>query len=490
MKAKHTAKLPSIFIPVLFFILFDLSALALNFWISFHLEKSAVAINLSGRQRMLSQRMTKALLVFQASTDPAQKQAAFGEFASTVGLFDKTLAGFSHGAMTYGGDGKPLYLPAVTAHDAQLLTVSAVQLWDVVRQGLQPVLDAGAMADMAVLRQAVTHLLVYNQKLLGLMNDLTTALEQNATREIAYLRGFQAGMLCLALLNFVLVCKRLLGRVQQSQHNERALSNIIDSIGTGIVLYGHDQTIRSANKAAVTLLGYAGQTLEGKPLQELLFNDDDRTLGIRRDNTTFIAQTNTQSLFEGERQIYICTIVDISEQQRKEERLSQLAFLDTLTGLPNRVLLKERLNQEILHAKRNSSLLAVFFVDLDGFKSVNDRYGHDTGDQLLQWVAKRFLHCCREDDTVARLGGDEFVFVLNAIHSTTVVKQVAWNILKSVNQDFSVGQHNIRVSVSIGIAIYPHDHTEADSLLKYADDAMYHAKQSGKNRFAFAAELR
>ena len=490
MSQQNPIKLPTILIPVVLFVFFDMVALGINFWISNKLEQSAVAINLSGRQRMLSQRMTKSLLMLQIAETDADKQSAFNEFSNTVKLFDKTLLGFREGGITESGDGKSLYLPAVSAQNAALITASASQLWAIVYNHLLPVINADMLVEHLILHPALQNLLEYNQPLLKQMNDLTTALEQNATHEVGYLRALQASLLLLALINFALVCKRLLRQIHQSDNNFQSLRNIIDSIETGILLYDKDELIRSSNKAADRLFGYDDVKVIGKHLHQLVFSDEQKTLGIKSDSSTFIAKISTQTLFEFNDQISVCTIMDVSEQARKEQKLIHLAFHDALTGLPNRILLVERLQQDLLRAKRDSTLLAVMFVDLDGFKAVNDELGHDAGDELLIWVTKRFKQCCREVDTVARLGGDEFVFIISSFQSLSAAKMVAESIIKAVNQAFLIQQHTIKISASIGIALYPMDHEEAESLIKYADDAMYLAKQQGKNRFVFASDLR
>ncbi|AMK77940.1 MULTISPECIES: diguanylate cyclase domain-containing protein [Methylomonas] len=490
MTENARGRIPAVFIPVLLFIVFDAVALGLNFWISARLEENAVAINLSGRQRMLSQRMTKALLMLHVAQTDTEKLSAFTEFSNAVGLFDKTLSGFLQGGITSSGDGKPVYLSATEAVNTQVITGSASLLWTLIHKRLLPVEMGGAQVGAEVLLPALNTLLTHNTQLLGLMNDLTTALELNATKEVIYLRTLQASLLLLALLNFALVCKRLLAQIKQSQGNVQALRNIIDSIETGIVLYGRDECVRSANKTANQLFGYSDQALIGKPLNQLIVADNARILGLRRDNSTFVAKINIQTLFEFNDQISLCTITDVSEQERKEKQLMYLAFHDQLTGLPNRGLLIERLRQDLLRAKRDSTFLAVFFLDLDGFKVVNDEMGHDAGDELLQAVARRFEQCCREVDTVARLGGDEFVFVLTSLHSVLAAKQVAQNVLKAINQAFLIHGKTVKIGASIGIAMYPTDHSEAELLIKCADDAMYLAKQRGKNQLAFTVECR
>lgn len=489
MSHQNPIKLPTILIPIVLFVLFDIVALGINFWISNKLEQSAVAINLSGRQRMLSQRMTKSLLMLHISETDADKQSAFDEFSNTVRLFDKTLLGFREGGMTEGGNGNPLYLPAVSAQNAALITASASQLWAIVYSHLLPVINADIQVEHAILHPALQNLLEYNQSLLKQMNDLTTALEQNATREVAYLRALQACLLLLALINFALVCKRLLRQIHQSNNNFQSLRAIIDSIETGILLYDEDELIRSSNKAAERLFGYDEVKLVGKHLHQLLLVDDQKTVGIKSDSSSFIAKISTQTLFELNDQISVCTITDVSDQAHKEQELIHLAFHDALTGLPNRILLVERLQQDLLRAKRDSTMLAVMFVDLDGFKAVNDELGHDAGDELLKWVTKRFKQCCREVDTVARLGGDEFVFIISSFQSLSAAKLVAESIIKAVNQAFLIQHQTVHISASVGIALYPNDHEEAELLIKYADDAMYLAKQRGKNQFAFTSDL-
>ncbi|MCK9608325.1 MAG: diguanylate cyclase [Methylomonas sp.] len=488
MSDKNVIRLPTILIPVIFFIVFDSIALILNFWISDQLEKNAVAINLSGRQRMLTQRMAKSLMMLQIADNDIDKKNAFEEFSNTVDLFDKTLTGLIKGGMTLGGDGEPIFLPPTQAQNTTPIIASAEQLWKIVRQAILPALSFDALASKQNTKQALQAVQTYNLKLMGLMNDLTTALEQNATEEVFFLRTLQTSLLILALLNFSLVCKRLLEQVGQSQNNLHALQNIIDSIATGVILYDSNRMIRSANKTAEQLFGYGPSALTGKPLDQLIISDRERTLGIKRDNSQFVAKINTQTLFEMNQKIGLCTIVDVSEQDHKEKALIQMAFYDTLTGLPNRILMMERLQQELLRSKRESKFLVVMFADLDGFKPVNDKLGHAAGDQLLKQVGRCFQQCCRDVDTVARYGGDEFVFILTGLQNQQAATQTAKNIINSIHQSFQVNQQTIKIGISIGIAIYPSDHSEAALLIKFADEAMYLAKQQGKNRFAFASE--
>ena len=170
---------------------------------------------------------------------------------------------------------------------------------------------------------------------------------------------------------------------------------------------------------------------------------------------------------------------------RTNDKLLHFATHDVLTGLPNRALLSERVEHATQVARRNGKPFAVMFMDLDGFKGINDSLGHAVGDGLLVLVAQRIRGCIRAEDMVARIGGDEFVVVLSNLSSPEVVEQLAENILSALRQDFLVEETSLRVTSSIGIAVYPNSGDSVDALMKNADAAMYEAKQSGRNTYRF-----
>ena len=174
------------------------------------------------------------------------------------------------------------------------------------------------------------------------------------------------------------------------------------------------------------------------------------------------------------------------ENQRDE--ISRLANHDQLTGLPLWRLGKDRLEHSIAQAERDKGEVATLFIDLDGFKAVNDTFGHDAGDALLTAVGKRMQKQVREGDTVARIGGDEFAAVLGHAMNHQAAAEVAGRIIEAVRDPFEFQGHSIQVGASIGIAFYPQDATEADALLALADKAMYEVKRTGKNSFSFSSE--
>ncbi len=180
---------------------------------------------------------------------------------------------------------------------------------------------------------------------------------------------------------------------------------------------------------------------------------------------------------------------DITERKRAEEIIKEMAYHDALTRLPNRSLFDDRLKLEIARARRHRQKLALMMLDLDRFKQVNDIFGHDVGDQLLRAVSKCLVGVVRESDTVARLGGDEFVLILPEIAKTQDAIKIAEKIIAGFQNPFAVCNHTLRVTTSVGIALYPDDGEERDVLMKKADIAMYHAKQSGRNCYQVHAPI-
>ncbi len=181
----------------------------------------------------------------------------------------------------------------------------------------------------------------------------------------------------------------------------------------------------------------------------------------------------------------IGTLVDITTRKNMEEQIRRLAHYDALTNLPNRTLLMDRLEQALAVSQRNHSRVGVIFMDLDHFKFHNDRFGHHFGDLLLQQVAGRFSGILREVDTVCRLGGDEFVLLLPEMHHPDDAGIVAQKILTAFNEPFPIDGEIVRVDVSLGIGVYPDQASDANSLVRIADKAMYRAKQAGGNCYRF-----
>src|SRR5207249_4068756 len=218
--------------------------------------------------------------------------------------------------------------------------------------------------------------------------------------------------------------------------------------------------------------------------------DQDVTC-VRADGSRFWCRLAVRTFDQaGAKTATIWVVQDISDRKQKEQAIQHAALHDTLTGLPNRALLSDRLEQAIRYASRANTKFGVLFLDLDRFKMVNDTIGHDAGDQLLRAVADRLRRRVRATDTVARQGGDEFIIMLPEVRSIADIERVAENLLAEIIKPIPIFGNDYVVTGSIGISIYPDHGSDAQSLLKNADAAMYRAKELGKNTHrVFSEEL-
>jgi len=206
----------------------------------------------------------------------------------------------------------------------------------------------------------------------------------------------------------------------------------------------------------------------------------------QRKGSSFYARLESLSAQEaGGGRVCRTSISDITERKRAEETIQHLAYYDPLTDLPNRTLFHDRLNQALVRARRSHQKLAVMFLDLDRFKIVNDTLGHAIGDCLLQGVARRLISCIRETDTLARLGGDEFMLLLPGISCAEDAIKAAQRILETFRPPFYFDGRELHVTLSLGIALFPNDGEDVQTLLKNADIAMYRAKEQGRNNYQF-----
>ena len=282
-----------------------------------------------------------------------------------------------------------------------------------------------------------------------------------------------------------------------------------------IIMMDNTGRIAFWNEAAQRIFGYSEQEARGKKLHELIVPEPYRVefenrlevaggaaqgnvvaktlelAGLRKDGTEIVTEHSISGVSIGRKWHTICIVRDITERKQFEERIRRLANYDNLTGLPNRMLFFDRLGQAINLAQRNRHELALLYLDLDRFKSVNDTREHDAGDEVLKGAADRIQAQVRESDTVARIGGDEFAVVLPKIASPQDAAIVAGKIIDALCASFPPGDaehEKIDIGASAGIAIFPRDGEDMEALFKAADSAMYKAKQSG-NSFSFCADL-
>jgi len=243
------------------------------------------------------------------------------------------------------------------------------------------------------------------------------------------------------------------------------------------------------------LLGRSADDLNCKRITKAIQEGEEELIeveSLRQNGELFWCELSVAPVKDslGQLHHYICILNDISDRREMEQQLVRQATHDSLTELPNRILLLDRVEQAILHAKKHNSLLAFLFIDLDRFKMTNDSLGHTIGDKLLQVIANRLLIATDESDTVARLGGDEFVILFTELTSYDQVEEKAKEILESVEKPIQIQQHNLKITASLGISYYPQDGKDFETLLKNADLSMYHAKDAGRNTYrAFEPEM-
>lgn len=296
-------------------------------------------------------------------------------------------------------------------------------------------------------------------------------------------------------------------RTLEKQAGElRLAGHVFDTSREGIIITDPETRILAVNPAFTLITGFSPEDVVGRSpgvlrsgyhtpeFYEAMWTSIRDTgswsgeiYNRRKDGHVYPEQISIGTVRgpDGEVRHYVGTFLDISERKEAESRIRHLAEFDTLTQLPNRALLTDRLSQAIAMARRNGDKLAVLFIDLDRFKNVNDSLGHATGDRILQEVASRLCLIVRESDTVSRLGGDEFVVVVTSLEHAGNAMPTAQKILASLGRPYQIDDHELQLTPSIGIAIYPDNGNDNESLLKNADAAMYHAKSSGRNNFQF-----
>jgi diguanylate cyclase (GGDEF)-like protein/PAS domain S-box-containing protein len=287
-------------------------------------------------------------------------------------------------------------------------------------------------------------------------------------------------------------------------------SLVLKNSSEGMVVTDADNLIIAVNPAFSKITGYSFEEVRGKNPKMLKSGRHDRAFyHAMWDEITSTGQwqgeiwdkrkdgeihakwltINTIRNDDGTIHRYVALFSDITEKKKSEELIWRQANFDTLTGLPNRDMFRDRLGQEVKKSIRAELPLALLLVDLDQFKEVNDTLGHAVGDMLLIEAAHRISACVRESDTVARLGGDEFTIVISEISDNTHVEDVAQKIISNLAEPFHLGDEVVYISASIGITLYPNDSIDIDALMKNADQAMYAAKNKGRNRFSYFTPL-
>ncbi|MET0091259.1 MAG: EAL domain-containing protein [Candidatus Thiodiazotropha sp.] len=291
---------------------------------------------------------------------------------------------------------------------------------------------------------------------------------------------------------------------RQHEDQLRLAAGVFDHAREGIVITDAEERILRVNPTFSELTGYAQDEAVGLTPRVLRSGHHDvqfytemwqvlkkngywhgEVWNRRKSGEVYPELLTISAVYDryGKVSNYVAIFSDITKLKDQQSKLQRMAHYDALTQLPNRVLLADRMQQSMAQTRRSGQLLAICYLDLDGFKPVNDNYGHEVGDKLLVEVAQRLNSHMRDSDTVARLGGDEFVMLLTNLHSVQECEQALTRLLETMYASYRVDGRTILISASIGVSLYPYDNGDPDTLLRHADQAMYRAKDEGRNRF-------
>lgn len=427
------------------------------------------------RAEQMAQAMTATLRESEGRFRALYEQAAVGvaELETTTGMFLRTNPHF-------------LEFVGMTAEELQTTTFSAL---------VHPEDRQAHNVDMASLRNGVVH---------------------EVSGERRFLR--EDGSLVWGDLTISSICERgegakchlvVLQNITERKDAEgllRLSDRVFESSSEGITITDESGRILSVNRSFTEITGYSAEDAIGENprlLQSGRHNQDfyrqmwgglcqfgqwQGEIWNRRKNGEIYPEWLSISAVRNSNGVtthYVGIFGDITERKAADERISFLAYHDSLTQLPNRVKLKDRMNLAMAQTVRREGLVAVCSLDLDRFKSINELYGPETGDLLLIEVSKRLLSAVRAGDTVARLGGDEFVLLVSDLSTITELEQVLLRVQQSLGEPYILDGQEVQLTASIGVAIYPLDDNDTDTLLRHADQSMYAAKQAGRDRFCY-----
>jgi diguanylate cyclase (GGDEF)-like protein/PAS domain S-box-containing protein len=370
------------------------------------------------------------------------------------------------------------------------------------------------------LHKNILQYFIFSTSMFWLLSATTTSAKTLENTGYDSLALFQLIVSIGFAIAFIALCFswfKLKERLKEKNQNHEAteimmskLNSAVTNSGASIVITSKDGTIEYVNQKFCRLTGYLHHEVISQPISILSADSDknrddtctllDTTclqdswegdvLCIKKDSSEFWNAITVSAVFDKHKNItnYVLSAVDITALKEANRKMQHLALFDSLTGLANRRLFIDRLHQSILNARRHNTITALFFLDLDQFKRINDTLGHHAGDQLLLIIAERLTSCVRNQDTVARLGGDEFTILLNNVTDTDKIASIAKNILSILKEPVRLGKHEVIVSTSIGITLAPTDSYCSETLMKNADLALYMAKDNGRDGYYFFTE--
>jgi diguanylate cyclase (GGDEF)-like protein/PAS domain S-box-containing protein len=419
-----------------------------------------------------------------------------------LGLWEHSQAGLLHGDSAMG-------LPGTNSTEVITLFARIQPHYEAIVGAAKALVSSSR--DTAALAQSIRTLRAHESEFLNGMDDIVFRYDREANEKVESTRWLEIGLMCLTLLVLALeaafifapTTRRIQRGMRELADREEDLELLFSVSPTALLLVSSgDLTILHANRAAADLMGLAVEALVARNLSDHLAGDpaaiqgflqkiargeglDGHEVLLRGCRDSIIdASISVRAIHFSGQAVSVLGITDITDQKQRAAHLEEIAHHDSLTHLPNRLLLRDRLRQAMAQNQRTGTQLAVCYLDLDGFKEVNDRLGHQAGDHVLVQVAHRLESCVRGGDTVARLGGDEFIVLLLGLASEDECRLALERLLKRIAQPYLIdGGKQANISASVGVTLFPADPVDPDALVRHADHAMYAAKQAGRNRY-------